>query len=292
MGLDWDQLEVRLNVGGYSQWEGGVKCSRTWSRPHSEKDNDVWIFDTGRCVMDMLNGKTPLHKNSIIWMRPWHKYTVEQDPDDPIGLIYIHFDLIRPDGSLYYPEITELPETFECFNHAHWSAMARNILRIQNLGSRGQFPEHRENMDKTLSVLMKSLLMGIEFCDSLARSEHSSVETTNLIAIQAAEYLSEDLHKFQAVRTVAQHFGLSRNHFTRIFTDFWHVTPQDYLIDQRIRRAKDLLANSDQSLEKIAEILGYSDRFFFSRQFKEKTGITPGSYRRQSSGDQKENSTV
>ena len=277
MRLDWDHLEVKLSACGYSQWERGVHCSITWPRS-SVGDNDIWIFNAGNAVMDMRNGKIRLDKDSIIWMRPGHEYKVDQDPDDPIGHVFIHFRLIRPDGSDYFPDIAEIPEVFECFNYAHWHAMGRNIVRIMNLTKRDQSPGQDADIRKTASVLLKSLLMGIDLCDALARPDNAAART-NMIAIQAAEYFSDDLRNFQPIEAAARHFGLSRNHFTRIFTAFWHMPPQEYLIAQRIRRARHLLVNSDSTLEKIAASLGYSDRFFFARQFKEKTGIPPGVYR-------------
>ena len=292
MGLDWDHLNVNLNISscGYSLWERGVVCSRTWLPRPFVKNNDLWIFDTGKGAMNMVNGKTPLHKNSIIWLRPGHQYIAEQDPEDPIGLIYIHFDLIKPDGSFYFPDVHEMPENFECFNHAHWCAMGRNIIRIKTLAEQKQFPGSKSDMQKTLNALLKSMLMGIELCDAITRVNNTSGKT-NMIAIQAAEYLSDELHNVRSIQDIARHFGLSRNHFTRIFTGFWHMTPQDYLITQRIRRAKNLLVNSDSSIEEIADSLGYSDCFFFSRQFKEKTGMSPGAYRRQRTPDHAEKNT-
>ena len=280
MRLDWKHLEVRLKACGYSLWERGVHCSRTWQH-HFVSDNDIWIFDTGKGVMDMVGSKTQLHKNCIIWMRPGHDYSVDQDPDDPIGQVYIHFDLIRPDGSLYCPDISDFPETFECFNHAHWHAMGRNIVRIMNLAEYSRSVDQRQDIRETASILLKSMLMGIDLCDTLAHPDNIPSKT-NMIAIQAAEYLSDEQHNFRSIQNVAKHFSLSRNHFTRIFTDFWHISPQDYQIAQRIRRARQLLSSTNSSLSEIANQLGYSDRFFFSRQFKEKTGLSPGIYRSRS----------
>ena len=187
MGLDWDHLDVHLKICGYSLWERGVACSRTWLPRPFVNDNDLWIFDTGKGVMNMINGKTPLHKNSIIRLRPGHQYIAEQDPEDPLGLIYIHFDLIKPDGSFYFPDVHEMPENFECFNHAHWCAMGRNIIRIKTLAEQKQFPGTKSDMQKTLNTLLKSMLMGIELCDAITRVNNTSGKT-NMIAIQAAEF--------------------------------------------------------------------------------------------------------
>ena len=282
MRLDWEHLEVRLVSCGYSQWPAGVSHSMTWQK-RVIPDNDLWIFDIGKCFMNMVGGRTPLKKNSIIWMRPGHIYDVEQDFDNPIGHVYIHFELVRPDGSVYCPSVEEMPETFACFNHVHWHAMGRNIVRVMNLGgapgnvaAKCRQPE----IVHTVSAMLKSLLMGIDLCDAFSQKEETSA-ASNLTAIQAAEYLADSVQSFPSVLSVAKHFGLSRNRFTRIFTDFWHMPPQDYLIEQRILQAKRMLTDTDLTLGKIAANIGYSDHYFFSRQFKERCGIAPGAYRKQ-----------
>lgn len=281
MRLDWDHLDVQLVSCGYSQWPSGVSHSMTWQH-RVIPDNDLWIFDTGKCVMNMVGGKTQLKENSIIWMRPGHVYDVEQDFDNPIGHVYIHFELIRPDGSRYYPPVEEMPETFDCFNHVYWHAMGRNIVRVLNLAG---FPCSiaaectQPDIVRTASALLKSLLMGIDLCDTFSHDSRTS--GGSLIAIQAAEYLADSVQSFPSVTDVAKHFGLSRNRFTRIFTDFWHMPPQDYLIEQRILHAKRMLTDTDLTLGEIAANIGYSDHYFFSRQFKERCGIAPGAYRKQ-----------
>lgn len=288
MRLDWDHLEVKIGRGGYYRWERGVHCSWTWQN-RIITDNDIWLLDCGEAVMNMIGGKTSLNKNTILWLRPGHdKYAVDQNPDDPIGLFYIHFELIRPDGSPYYPSVEEMPETFECFNHIHWLAMGSNLTRLAVLEKQNLSADRQKDIRQTASMLLKSMLMGIDLCDSLAHSDNNTPTRSNMIAIQAAEYLLNNANHFPDIAAVARHFGLSRNRFSRIFTDFWHVSPLDYMIEQRISQAKSLLRNTNFSLKEIANSTGYSDRFYFSRQFKEKTGTTPGEYRALVSGKQKD----
>lgn len=52
------------------------------------------------------------------------------------------------------------------------------------------------------------------------------------------------------------------------------------LIDARIARAKTLLANKELDTVQLAEALGYNDQYHFIRQFKARTGQTPGAYRK------------
>jgi AraC-like DNA-binding protein len=57
------------------------------------------------------------------------------------------------------------------------------------------------------------------------------------------------------------------------------VTHADFIVEARLNRARQLLLESTLSVSQIADELGYEDVFFFSRQFKERTGRTPTEYR-------------
>lgn len=57
------------------------------------------------------------------------------------------------------------------------------------------------------------------------------------------------------------------------------MSPKDFCIRARVFRARELLLETDLSVEQIAVNLGYADMFFFSRQFKAWTGQSPNYWR-------------
>ena len=97
------------------------------------------------------------------------------------------------------------------------------------------------------------------------------------------QYLDEVTGQIIPVAELAGKFHLSRNQFTRIFTSYWGITPSEYQIRSRINQAKYLLGSTDLSIRAIAAELGYADHYFFARQFKQKTGVTPGQFRESGS---------
>lgn len=75
--------------------------------------------------------------------------------------------------------------------------------------------------------------------------------------------------------------GYTADHFTRLFRAATGQSPKEFMIRQRMERARALLKDSSHTVTQIAELLGYPDLGFFSRQFKEQVGTSPDSFRRR-----------
>lgn len=69
------------------------------------------------------------------------------------------------------------------------------------------------------------------------------------------------------------------NIVSRVFKQVTGSLPRDFIIQVRIDRAKQLLRESSLSIGEIADALGYPDVFFFSRQFKNRSGLSPTHFR-------------
>jgi len=71
---------------------------------------------------------------------------------------------------------------------------------------------------------------------------------------------------------------LSPSRFAAVFKEALGVSPIDYILKLRMRRAQLLLANADLSVEQVAAEVGYDDAFYFSRLFKTHYGLSPKKY--------------
>jgi AraC-like DNA-binding protein len=79
---------------------------------------------------------------------------------------------------------------------------------------------------------------------------------------------------------LAAESGMSARTFRRRFAQIMGTSPQAYAIASRIGHARQMLGATELPIKTIAIQLGYSDIFFFSRQFTKFTGISPAAYRR------------
>ena len=76
----------------------------------------------------------------------------------------------------------------------------------------------------------------------------------------------------------ASHTSVS--HFIRNFRQMVGLTPSQYCLERRIATAAQWLIESSRTIDQIAESVGFTDRFHFSKAFKARLGIPPASYRK------------
>jgi AraC family transcriptional regulator len=96
------------------------------------------------------------------------------------------------------------------------------------------------------------------------------------------EFAEEHLHTDIRLEQLAAEAGLSAFHFARLFRDSTGVTPHQYVLEQRIARAKFLLRLGKQTVAEIALDTGFSSATNFVRAFRARIGTTPGAWQKQS----------
>ncbi|NES93747.1 MAG: helix-turn-helix transcriptional regulator [Desertifilum sp. SIO1I2] len=92
-------------------------------------------------------------------------------------------------------------------------------------------------------------------------------------------YIQEHLDRDIKLADLSNQLGISQFHFIDLFKQSVGTTPYQYLLQQRIERAKQLLKEGDRSIIDIALLCGFNSHSHLSKQFRQLTGITPKQYR-------------
>ncbi|MCK7607551.1 response regulator transcription factor [Geobacillus stearothermophilus] len=98
---------------------------------------------------------------------------------------------------------------------------------------------------------------------------------------KAKDYIDRHYAEPLTLEEVAEQAGMSPYYFSKLFKEQFGITFIDYVTNVRIERAKEALAETDQSLKEICFSVGYNDPNYFSRVFKKQTGLSPSEYRKK-----------
>lgn len=98
---------------------------------------------------------------------------------------------------------------------------------------------------------------------------------------QAKKYMKDNYQRAIKLDDIAQEVHLCPTYFHTLFTQTCGITPHDYLLEYRIRTAKEYLLTTSDTLCEIAERCGFCNQQYMATVFKAKTGQTPAQYRRE-----------
>ena len=106
-------------------------------------------------------------------------------------------------------------------------------------------------------------------------------------AVDAARWIEENAHEPIDLDAAAQVAGVSAFHFLRTFAAVLGVTPHQYLLRSRLRRAARLLAEESLPITDVAYDVGFGDLSNFVRTFHRAAGVSPRGFRKAARGDRK-----
>lgn len=114
-----------------------------------------------------------------------------------------------------------------------------------------------------------------------ALQERMELAHAPTLAEQVVRYIARNYRGMISMEQLAYQMNYTPQYVSRKFKEQMGCSPLDYTIRLRIDLARNLLCDTEATLQEIAAYVGYPDTVYFNRMFKKQTGITPGEYRRQ-----------
>lgn len=133
----------------------------------------------------------------------------------------------------------------------------------------------RLTMEK-LSEQLRTLRMKSTFMLTHPYTENTDAKFMMLLKDYLEEHLSDPDMKAE---DMAAAVNMSESAFRRRIHDLTGMTPSGFVRAKRMEQAMFLLAHSDEGINQVAYLTGFSDPKYFSRTFKKETGVTPSQYR-------------
>ena len=94
----------------------------------------------------------------------------------------------------------------------------------------------------------------------------------------AVQYIQDNLDRHISIDELVEEACMSKSSFYRHFSDEFEMSPLEYITRERVVRARELLADSDNTVTNVSHALGFSSTSHFIDMFKEHEGVTPKQY--------------
>lgn len=96
----------------------------------------------------------------------------------------------------------------------------------------------------------------------------------------ALSYINSNLHLKISLEDLAKETMISKYYLAHLFKQQVGISPNQYITEQRIKLAKNLLLNTSNTIYNISQLTGFDSSMYFSNTFKKYTGKSPGEYRK------------
>ena len=190
----------------------------------------------------------------------------------PTGSEYT-VDIIKPGKCIdvYFDTNSYISEDMLIFDFQKNPSVRNMLTKMQKLW----YAKHDGYYHKCMS-LMYAVLSELEQINTFYLPEKKYSVIKPAIEYIDNNYLSGDID----CSLLSDLCGVSYSYFKRLFIMKFNISPVKYITKKRISYACDLLVSNKYSVSDIAFMAGYNDVYYFSRVFKENTGMSPSEYKK------------
>lgn len=196
----------------------------------------------------------------------WHMQYA--DPDCAPSYITITFDL---EG-----------DSLKSLLNRKFRTPQKAVLLLQQM-LRERDREDRYTGDMLISLLGQLLLTVLREAEGGVGTPlrtANAINSENEVVGHAQRFISDNVRQKLSVPMVAREVGVSPSYLTALFHKNLQISPGEYIRRAKLQESKLMIREGKMNFTEIAQLLQYSTVHHFSRQFKEKFGITPTEYAR------------
>jgi AraC-like DNA-binding protein len=264
----------------------------SWSmEPNIHEYYEMVYMKKGDAVFEIAGQPVPIGPNDIIIIKPRqpHKFIVKSK--DECVFIVLNFKFVNQMNS-DFSEVS-LHDFLNFVLNKEAGAFIKLKVSQKNeiITLLNRILRERENHDIGSDFLNHLLVLELFVLISRALKmewessiKDKSPKLKELIQI-SSKFINNNFERDISLTDIAKYVFLSPSYFTRAFKEEIGVSPINYLLTVRVKRAKELLSETSMKISDIALSVGFSNQQRFNEIFKKYAKVTPLNYRKQAGGE-------
>lgn len=256
-------------------------CGIEQCRPDKERESRVrngyhlHAILSGGGMLETDRVSAHLREGQLFLIKPGEKITYYPDPQDPWTYCWMSFGGAQAGGMMREAGFTE--DVYFLESHV-------DVSKFYRLCS-AALDSPQLTLGATLrrfGLLVQYIATAIESLDRENRNRkqqrHRPLRNKQDYIRYAVDFIKNNYSSI-TLTDVSDYLGINYNYFSAIFKQSQGISPNEYLMQVRMRQASQMLANLTLDVQDIANYVGYSDSLTFSKAFKRFFGISPKFYR-------------
>ncbi|WP_027086567.1 AraC family transcriptional regulator [Cohnella panacarvi] len=253
---------LQMNCLGYYGHQN-MKSERY--RKHGRKDYLLIYHHKGKAVARVGGVDHEIGDGTVVLYRPGEEQLYRLSDEQPSESYWIHFTGYGAEQVLRSLNLSKggIYRTKQMDEYGYLSKMARNEIHSKRIG-----------FELNIASILTQILCLISRSCSRAKYTKEQIERSDRFDLSVS-YLHANYEKPLTVPELAELAGLSVSRYIHLFKQLTGFTPKDYLVHFRIRKAKELLRDTQLTIRQISLIVGFEDQLYFSRVYKKVEGKSP-----------------
>lgn len=234
--------------------------------------NHMLIYCTnGNCIITIAKDKVHLEQDQFCIIPEGFKFEVRIGKVDPTIFYTCQFNGAK--SKILEREFGVVRDLAPAINN---NVANRKMIfdeLFKNL-SKGFSNANMLYVNFTFSHLLATFIFASRNSDDIMIEEDPLIQKTK-------RYLEFNVDKKLTLKEIAEEVGISPTYLSTIFKKKTNYSPISYFSHLKILKACEYLDQTKHKIKQIAFMLGYSDPYYFSKDFQKRMGISPKNYRKR-----------
>ncbi len=246
-----------------------VKRDTFWSE-NTILDHHLLLYCTkGGGIIQISNDLVPFNQNQYCIIPKGFNFKVQTGASDPSVFLTCKFDGEK--ARIMEKEFTVVRDLIPSANNLVSNRIMLFDELFNNL-TKGFYRANFQYINFCFAHLLATFIYASRTSDDILEEQNPGIS-------RAISYMDQNLNKKMNLNELAEEAGYSATYFTTLFRKKTGYSPLSYFSHLKINKACEHLDFTRMKIKEISFQMGYSDPYYFSKDFQKKMGISPRNYR-------------
>jgi len=251
-----------------------IKKDTLWSDQVKLEDHLLIFCTKGGGIIQIVNDMIPFSQNQYCIIPQGYLFKIQTGNTDPSVFFTCKFNGEK--SKIMENDFTVVRDLIPSANNM----VANRIMLFDELFNnltKGFYNANYQYISLCFGHLLATFIYASRTSDDLMEEENPGIS-------RSIQFMEQNLDKKISLNEIAEEAGYSPSYLTTVFRKKTGYSPLSYFSHLKITKACEYLDFSKQKIKEISFLMGYTDPYYFSKDFQKKIGLSPRNYRKRVGG--------